>query len=137
MTQWGGKNPGPHDFIRIAEKVSGIHLDWYLNEFVETTHVVDYGIKSVQNQEIVLERLGTMPMPIDLEVFYEDGSKEQFYIPLNLMRGEKKTSATILKDWGWGYPTYKIVTDQKIIKVQIDPSHYMADLNTDNNVWGK
>lgn len=135
--QWGGKNPGPQDFIRIAEKVSGIHLDWYLNEFVETTHVVDYGIKSVQNQEIVLERLGTMPMPIDLEVFYEDGSKEQFYIPLNLMRGEKKTSATILKDWGWGYPTYKIVTDQKIIKVQIDPSHYMADLNTDNNGWGK
>jgi len=135
--QWGGKNPGPNDFIRIAEKVSGIHLDWYLNEFVETTHVIDYAVKSIQNQEIVLERLGTMPMPIDLEVFYEDGSKEQFYIPLNLMRGEKKTSATILKDWGWGFPTYKIETTKKVKMVHIDPSLYMADIDKENNLWGK
>ena len=30
------KHPTPNDFQRVAEKVSGIQLDWYLNEWIET-----------------------------------------------------------------------------------------------------
>ena len=80
------------------EKVSGIHLDWYLNEWTQTTHTIDYGVKSINGNEITIERVGKMPMPIDLEVTYKDGTKELFNIPLQMMRGEKPTSATILDD---------------------------------------
>ncbi len=136
FNSWKGKHPSPNDFIRVAEQVSGLELDWYLNEFAQTTHTIDYNIKSVNNNTITLERIGAMPMPIDLFVTYTDGSTEAFYIPLNLMRGEKPTTATILKDWGWAHTTYSFDTTKKIKNIHIDSSQLMADINKENNVWG-
>ena len=132
---WAGKHPNPNDFIRVAEKVSGLELDWYLNEFTQTTHTIDYGIKELTDRKITLVRIGQTPMPIDLEVIYKDGSKESFYIPLNLMRGEKKTTATLLPDWDWGHQTYSFSTTKKIKEVNIDTSLLLADIEKKNNKW--
>ena len=131
------KHPTPNDVKRSMEKISGIQLDWYLNEWTQTLHTIDYGIKSVDDKIITLERIGQMPMPIDLEVTYTDGSKENFNIPLRMMRGHKPTSATIIKDWGWAYPTYTFTTSKTVKAVEIDKSKLMADVNLDNNVFGK
>lgn len=127
------KHPTPNDAKRSMEKVSGIHLDWYLNEWTQTTHTIDYGVKSINENEIIIERVGKMPMPIDLEVTYKDGTKELFNIPLQMMRGEKPTSATILDDWTFAHPTYTFKTSKKVKSVLIDPSGFMADINSDNN----
>jgi len=127
------KHPTPNDFKRVAEKVSGINLDWYLNEWAQTTHTIDYAIKSVNNQEITLERIGRMPMPIDIEVEYTDGTKQNFNIPLEMMRGHKPTKATILKDWGWAYPTYTFTVDNEIKAVQINKTGFMADIDKTND----
>ena len=129
------KHPTPNDIKRSAEKVSGIHLDWYLNEWTQTTHFIDYGVKQVKDKEITLERIGAMPMPIDLEVEYTDGSKESFYIPLEIMRGAKSTTAKLLKDWGWAYPTYTFTANKPVKSVQIDTSGLMADVNPLNNTF--
>ena len=118
------------------EKVSGIHLDWYLNEWTQTTHTIDYGIKSVDGNEITLERIGQMPMPIDLEVVFTDGSTQSYNIPLEIMRGEKPTSAKILEDWAWANPTYTFKTDKTVKSVVIDKSGLMADINLENNTFG-
>ncbi|MHB0753954.1 M1 family metallopeptidase [Polaribacter sp. M15] len=130
------KHPTPNDIKRSMEKVSGIHLDWYLNEWTQTTHTIDYGIKSVDGKKITLERIGKMPMPIDLEVTYTDGTKESFNIPLRMMRGVKPTSATIIEDWGWAMPTYSFETSKNIKSVVIDKANLMADINAENNAYG-
>jgi hypothetical protein len=129
------KHPTPNDFKRTAEKVSEIHLDWYLNEWIETTHTIDYAIADVNENEITLARVGQMPMPIDLTVTYVDGSTENFNIPLRMMRGEKPTTATILKDWTWAHQTYTFSTEKKVKKVEIDPSGLMADMDKSNNLF--
>ncbi len=129
------KHPTPNDITRTAEKVSGIQLHWYLNEWTETTHTIDYAIRSVSDKEITLMRIGRMPMPIDLTVIYTDGSQENFYIPLRMMLGTKATKATVLKDWAWAYPTYKFKTNKTVKKVIIDTSTLMADINPNNNVF--
>ncbi len=131
------KHPTPNDIKRSAEKVSGIHLDWYLNEWTQTTHTIDYGVKAVSGKEITLERLGQMPMPIDVEVTYVDGSKEAFNIPLRMMRGEKPTKATTISDWTWAHPTYTFTVSKEVKSVEIDPSKLMADINQENNSFGK
>ena len=131
------KHPTPNDIKRTAEKVSGIQLDWYLNEWTQTTHTIDYGIKSVNGKEITLERIGQMPMPIDVEVIYTDGSKESFNIPLRMMRGEKPTNATIITDWTFAHPTYTFTAKKEVKSVEIDPSKLMADVNQANNSYGK
>jgi len=130
---WAFKHPTPTDFIRIAEKVSGLELDWYLTDFGQTTNTIDYAIKSVEGNSITLERKGLMPMPIDLKVMYTDGTTEDFYIPLQMMRGKKPTSATTIKDWAWAYPTYTFNAKKPVKNVQIDPSGLIADVNQTNN----
>ena len=74
-----------------------------------------------------------MPMPIDVTVTYENGTTEDFYIPLRQMRGEKPSSATLLEDWAWVFPTYSFEASKKVIAVQIDASGLMADVKSENN----
>lgn len=132
--QWSGKHPTPTDFIRVAEKVSGLHLDWYLNEFIQTTHTVDLGVQIVSDYGVEISRIGEIPMPVDIEIIFEDDSKQNYYIPLNIMRGEKPTEAIVLKDWGWAQTKYFFKTDKKIKSVQLDTSKFMADIDRSNNL---
>ena len=129
------KHPNPNDIKRTAEKVSGIQLDWYLNEWVETTNTIDYAVKSVSNKSITLNRIGKMPMPIDLKVTYVDGTSEEFYIPLEMMLGKKPTSAKVLTYWGWGNPVFTFTAKKIVRKVEIDTRHLMADVDRSNNIF--
>ncbi|MDP6921502.1 MAG: M1 family metallopeptidase [Lutibacter sp.] len=129
------KHPTPTHFKRVAEKVSGIHLDWYLNEWTQTTHTIDYAVSGVAGTTITLSRIGTMPMPVDIRVEYTDGSVELFNIPLRMMRGEKPGEATVLKDWAWAYPTYAFTVSKQVRSVSIDPSGLMADIDQSNNTF--
>ena len=141
------KHPTPNDIKRTAERVSGANLDWYLVDWTQTTNTIDYGIKEVSEKDnattILLERIGRMPMPIDVLVEYADGSRESFYIPLRMMSFEKENPTpsikrTILNDWAWANPTFsfKIAKSKTAIKkITIDPSDLMADVKKDNNVF--
>lgn len=147
--QWQFKHPTPNDFKRVAEKVSGFELDWYLNDWTQTTNTIDYAIKDIDAKasgtELILERKGRMPMPIDVVVEYNDGTKEYFYIPLQMARAEKanpypEMKRTIASDWAWAYPTYtlKINKSKDAIKsINIDPSELMADIDRSNNTYTK
>jgi len=140
-------HPTPNDFKRTAERVSGASLDWYLIDFTQTTNTIDYGIKKVTesttNATVDLERIGRMPMPIDLLVVYEDGSQESFYIPNSLMRWNKENPTpavkrTILKPWDWAFSDYSFSFEnkgKKIKSMSIDPSKLMADINQQNNTY--
>jgi len=129
------KHPTPNDIKRTAEKVSGLQLDWYLNEWAETTNTIDYGIQSVEGKKITLQRVGKMPMPIDVTVTYADGTTEDFNIPLRMMRGNKPTNATVIDDWTWSHPSYSFSVTKDIKKVEIDSSQLMADIDRKNNVY--
>ena len=130
---WSFKHPTPNDFIRVAEKVSGLELEWYLTDWTMTTNTIDYGVKSIVGNTVTLERIGEMPMPIDLEVTYTDGSTESLYIPLQMMRGEKPTTATTIADWAWAHLTYTFEAKKAVKSVEIDAKNLMADINKENN----
>ena len=129
------KHPTPNDIMRTTEKVSGLQLDWYLNEWTQTTHTIDYGIKVIAGKSITLERIGRMPMPIDISVIYTDGTAETFYIPLRMMLGSKPTGddVTVLDNWAWAFPTYTFKTSKEIKYVMIDISQRLADVDASNN----
>ncbi len=141
------KHPVPNDIKRTAEKVSGIELDWYLMDWTQTTNTIDYGIKEVlengSETTITLERIGLMPMPIDILVVYADDTRETFYAPLRMMRGEKENpypaiSRTVLEDWPWTNPSYEFTLSKPMSSIKaivLDPSLLMADVNAENNVW--
>ncbi len=142
---WKFRHPNANDLIRIMEKESGLELDWYKEYFVYTTKTVNYGIKAVrpsgENTEITLERIGLMPMPIDLVITYRDGTSEMIYLPLAMMRGEKeaekgKPERIHTEVWPWTHLSKTLVLTRnfKTIKsVEIDPSRRLADLEPENN----
>ncbi len=145
---WKFKHPNPNDFIRIMEKEAGLELDWFKEYFVNTTKQIDYAIGSVERvnrkeTKLTFERVGDMPMPIDLQITYKDGKVESYTIPLSIMRGAKNTdnyseNIGLLPDWRWTHKKYEWVLTAKtknIVKVEIDPSLRMADVERENNVW--
>lgn len=146
---WKFKHPNPNDFIRIMEKQSGLELDWYREYWVNTVDTIDYAVKDVEGidgkgSRITLMNNGTMPMPIDVVVTYEDGTKELYNIPLRIMRGNKPQESKaltqkVIEDWPWTHPEYSFTIPQpigNIISVEIDPSIRLMDVNRDNNQYG-
>lgn len=146
---WKFKHPNPNDFKRIMEKESGLELDWYFEHWVNSLNHIDYSIKKVEKAKkkkthVQLEKLGFMPMPLDIVVTLKDGTKKVYYIPLGIMRGEKapenNLERVVLKDWPWTNPSYEFEMDirfKDIQSIQIDPSARMADVKLDNNLYPK
>ena len=144
--QWRFKHPNSNDLIQVAEKVSGIKLDWYKEYFCNTIKTINYAIDSLWEEggvsKIRLHRIGQMPMPIDLQLTFKDGSTEMHYIPLNLMFGEKpnenpKQKREVHEEWRWTHPTYIVEVKRKltdITAVEIDHSKRMADVERKNNL---
>jgi hypothetical protein len=142
---WRFKHPNPEDFFQIAEKVSGLQLDWYQDFWIKSTKKIDYAIDSLWEingkTKIRLHMLGQVPMPIDVLLQYKDNSKELAYIPLYSMFGSKRDEnesipRTTFEAWKWTSPTYVFEVNHKLTDlrlVEIDPSHRMADVNRNNN----
>ena len=144
--EWQFKHPQPNDFRRIAERISGLQLQWYLTDWTQTTNKIDYSIESVDSLNegsiVRLARKELMPMPLELLVVYKDGFSELHYIPISLMRGEKENPYsiewTVHKDWTWANPKYNLELNQKkenIETIIIDPSGLMADIDKSNNYY--
>ena len=143
---WKFKHPNLNDFVRVMEKESGLELDWYYEYWINTTHTIDYAISNVsangQSTSIQLERVGRMPMPLDIVVTYNDGSQDLLYIPLGIMRGEKPNETdldrSVLSDWPWTHPGYEFTLEKPlntIKSIEIDPSQRMADIDRSNNTF--
>lgn len=142
---WRFRHPDANDFLHIAEKVSGMKLDWYKEYWVNSTKTIDYSIDSLwqdgKKTKIRLSRKGMMPMPIDLQLTFKDGSKELHYIPLGLMYGEKPNedpaiARKVYEPWKWTHETYIVETGKPLTDIrvaEIDPSQRLADVERKNN----
>ena len=145
--EYAFKNPTPNDFIRIAEKVSGMQLQWFLNEFMETDHTADYAISKVEGKgnktEVTLKRVGRLPLSIDLWVTDKAGNIRYVYVPLRMTYAEKPNTypaypRTVLPAWGWGNPTYTFTLDmplEDIKSITLDPENKSVDTDKENNLY--
>ncbi|HRH38248.1 MAG TPA: M1 family metallopeptidase, partial [Flavobacteriales bacterium] len=138
-------HPGPIDFERAMEKQSGLELDWYFDEWINTTRHLDQAISEVVqvNDElrITVENKGDQLMPVEMEVTFRDGKTSLYFIPLSLMRGSKSSASenhafTTLPTWQWTDPSYSFTIPGALAQVSaitIDPHKRMADMDRENN----
>ena len=142
--EWRFRHPDINDFMKIAEKESGLQLDWYKEYWVNSTKTIDYTIDSLWEEngqsKIRLRRKAEMPMPIDLQLTFKDGTTAQHYVPMYLMFGEKSAEdagkRVVHPSWKWTHPTYTSTIDKKLtelVTAEIDPSYRMADTDRKNN----
>ncbi len=149
FNDWAFKHPNPNDFIRVAEKCSGMELDWYREYWVNGTDYADYAVDKVtsdkKKSKIFLEKIGRMPMPLEILVTLNDGAERWYYIAPRLLRATKDqpayaTNWTVLKDWPWTNPTYDFTIDvnkEDIKSVRLNPRGRMFEDDVENNSWEK
>tara|TARA_Y100000385_G_scaffold60562_1_gene59048 strand:+ start:2234 stop:4060 length:1827 start_codon:yes stop_codon:yes gene_type:complete len=140
--EWAFKHPNPREFIRIAEKESGMILDWYLNLWIQTNKYSDPSIDSVYSDDerftqVILSRNGSLPLPVDLKVILKSGLEENYTIPLSSMFGSKKNYINL---GPWNYTqrsrVFSLNTSIKDIKkIILDPNYWIADVKRKNNDW--
>jgi hypothetical protein len=147
--QWKFKHPKPVDFKKIMEQESSLELDWYFEQFITTINKIDYSIYSVESNEgktkIIIEKIGRIPMPLDISITNIDSTVSWFNIPLRIMRGVKGVdmigdNVAIKSDWPWVYNFYEFEVDvpkEEILKIEIDASTRLADVFRENNIWMK
>lgn len=146
FNQWKFCHPYPEDFRNSIIQYANIDLNWFFDQWLETTKVIDYKVGRVKRRagntyEITFKRKGSMQMPIDFVVIDANDSASHFHIPNTWF--EKPTQAKTLPRWiGWGPKlkstyTASINVGSKLKNVIIDPSYRLADVNMMNNVKHK
>ncbi len=136
FAKWSFAHPYLEDFRQAIIEYTHTDLNWFFDQWLNTTKKIDYAVKKVHKGEnprewkITFQRKGSMQMPIDFRVVTDRGSYD-FYIPNTWF--EKSTDARVLPRWyGWGklQPEYTatITVNGRIRDVIIDPSGRLADV---------
>lgn len=145
--QWKYKHPTPQNFIRVMEKQSGIHLDWFHNYWIETQRTIDYSIESInkkgrKNTKLEMKNSGNFPMPIVITVILKNQTKKKYYIPTDLMQTpmhwKPESEMELLEPWRWVQSNYTCLLPLKmssIAEIILDDSWSMADINRKDNTW--
>jgi hypothetical protein len=126
IATWAYKHPQPSDFFNHMENVAGENLSWFWQGWFYGTGNIDLGVSAVipyaGNYVIVLTNEGDMPMPVLLEITYEDGSSERRMLPVEIwQRGDT-----------WNY---LLKTGKKVKSVVIDPDKLLPDVDLGNDSW--
>jgi hypothetical protein len=75
--------------------------------------------------EVEFNKPGGMPMPIIVQITYEDGTVDNYKYPAQIWRKNNETAKKVY------------ATDKAIKQIQIDPKLETADIDVTNNSWPK
>nr|MBP7408511.1 M1 family metallopeptidase [Flavobacteriales bacterium] len=82
--RWHMCHPYVEDFRQSMHDFTGVDLNWFFDQWIETDKRIDYAVKCVtgrhedEGQTIHLRRKGSLQMPIDLQVTAKDGKLYDF-----------------------------------------------------------
>jgi hypothetical protein len=126
IKRWNGKHPTPYDFFFTMDDIAGQDLAWFWKPWYFEFGVPDLAVKEVKENgkqvEITVEKVGDQPVPIHLEITYDE----------NLVENET-ASILVWKD-GRKEHTITIETDVKPLKVVVG-SPEVPDVDRSNNTW--
>ena len=120
------KTADTEDFIRICENVSGKNLKWFFNQWLTTTGKCDYALDKIRQHNepdgwvtsFNVVRKGEIKMPVEILAVTKSGRK-------------------IWRKWhgrGASY-NFRITTEDRIVKILIDPKKKLLDYKLQNNYW--
>lgn len=142
------RHPNPYDVEAVAEDVSGLILDWYFEQFLNTEGTLDYAVEGLRSTRagdawrttVVLEREDDLVMPVDLRLTLADGSVQWVNIPLTIMEGHKPVPPgwIVAEAWPWTSPRYTLVLDlpEQVVEATIDPRGQTPETTRLNNTTG-
>ncbi|MDP5045299.1 MAG: M1 family metallopeptidase [Leeuwenhoekiella sp.] len=126
IKHWAYKHPQPKDFFNHIENVAGENLAWFWKGWFYGTGNIDIAIENVKQTEgnyiISISNKGEVPMPVKMEVTFDDNTTERIALPVEIwQRGNT-----------WNY---LLETTKTVNKVELDPDKIITDINFENDFW--
>ncbi|HVW98637.1 MAG TPA: M1 family metallopeptidase [Mucilaginibacter sp.] len=126
ITLWHGRHPMPYNFFNCMNAGAGKNLNWFWKSWFMDKGIPDLGISNVASANgkysITIQRIGSKPVPVDLTVFYTDGSTSSIHQSIAAWEnGEKKY-------------TTSFTTGKTITKIVLG-GPYDPDSDKSNNTW--
>ena len=124
---WAFKHPTPSDFFRLMRDESGMELDWFWRDWIFTTARLDQAVDSISRgpdgvTSVHLHNRGSMVMPAELSIRFEDGSTSTVKLPVEM--------------WNLGDRfVYRVTGTKPVRAVEIDPRRALPDVDRTNNRW--
>ncbi len=142
VRQWKFAHPYFEDFRNSVISFTGVDLNWFFDQWLETTKNLDYSIgrikkiRGTDSFELTFKRKGTMQMPVDFTVITPEGTAKSYTIPNTWF--SKVNPDSLLPRWiGWGklnkVHRTTIAAPEGIRRVIIDTSRRLPDVMMLNN----
>jgi hypothetical protein len=122
---WAYKHPTPADFFRVMRDVSGVELDWFWRGWVYSTARLDQAVDSIGTRPdggsaIFLSNRGSMVMPGELAITFDDGTRAVVRLPVEM--------------WNLGQRfTYRPQGKGRVRRAEVDPRAVYPDIDRENN----
>jgi hypothetical protein len=144
--EWKFHHPGPEDLFISFERTTNMELDWFWDEWLNKTWTCDYRLKSIKSlwkndfdssyysAYLLLHRVRPITAAVNLRLTLNNGQVLDYRIPVEgWLRGEG--NANDLKPWHISQKNYLVhlKLPDKISKAEVDPDHYLPDINIFNN----
>jgi len=126
IAQWHGKHPMPYDFFNCMNTGSGVDMNWFWKAWFFDNGVPDLAISNVAKQQneyiVTITSKGTKPVPVDLNLFYSDGSSRVIHKSIACWQNGNRTFILNFTD------------DKPIFKLVLGSVH-TPDVNKADNVY--
>ncbi len=126
IRRWNGKHPIPYDFFFTFEDVAGKSLQWFWEPWFFQRGYPDLAIKKVQQSrnkiKVTVERLGRLPVPVELNFHYQDETSAKIYKSINIWENNKNEVIVIF------HP------EKNVQKISLGNA-YIPDVNPENNTY--
>jgi len=126
IAHWHGKHPMPYDFFNCINTGSGQNLNWFWKSWFFDTGVPDLAIGKVnidkEQYTVTITSIGTKPIPVNLTVYYDDGTS--FIIHQSVACWKDGNKTTIVP-----------FTAEKKVKKMVLGTGYDPDVDKSNNTW--
>ncbi|HEX6966327.1 MAG TPA: M1 family metallopeptidase [Gemmatimonadaceae bacterium] len=100
MDRWHGKHPIPWDFFYTFDDVSGKDLNWFWRNWYFSNGYIDLAVgpvtKTGNGYTVVIDNIGGMAAPVDLDLTYADGSTQTVHeTPAMWEKNQRQTTVLI------------------------------------------
>jgi hypothetical protein len=103
---------------------SGMDLDWFWRDWIYTTARLDQAVDSITQsdsvQKVWLSNRGTMTLPVELEITFDDSASQRVQLPVEM--------------WNLGPRFgYRVRDQRRVVGAEVDPRHALPDVDRRNN----
>lgn len=126
IEQWHGKHPIPLDFFNSMNEGAGKNMDWFWKRWFFDDGVTDLSIGTVvknnDGYRITIANKGTKPLPIDLSLTFDDGSRSQLHRSIGVWENGESSVAI------------DVPASKKLVKIVMGDAHTPDKNKSDNSI---